>query len=136
MKIILIIGFTLFFISAKAQKFEWFSTTNWRLYDLKGRSIFKYSDSSLKQVRYVLLNNDSIILLIRNASLIPSGKEPVWMGAYVASCEQKGKVIKIEISQYGGFFYNEADQKYYELPENLKKDWLEYLSQYYMKFSH
>ena len=51
------------------------------------------------------------------------------MGYYVASCRlPNDTLIKVEISQYGGFFYAEKEKKYYQLTDGLKDSWLAYLT--------
>lgn len=50
------------------------------------------------------------------------------MGAYVTSCIVDHKMRKIDISSYGGFFYDETDKKYYGIQQQMQKEWLDYLA--------
>lgn len=75
------------------------------------------------------LRQDSMTFFLKTVTQIPEGKNPVWMGAYVATCQlENGTPIKIEISQYGGFFYVERERRYYELAEDVRDNWLSFLT--------
>jgi hypothetical protein len=61
---------------------------------------------------------------------IPAEKAPVWMGAYTATCILDNKKRKVDISVYAGFFYDELEKKYYQIPSDIQQDWLNYLSDF------
>ena len=70
-----------------------------------------------------------MLQFLKNVTKLPEGKNPVWMGAYVSSCQlADGSHIKIEISQYGSFFYLERDSRYYQLRDEVRDSWLPYLT--------
>ncbi|GGB01557.1 hypothetical protein GCM10011511_26090 [Puia dinghuensis] len=51
------------------------------------------------------------------------------MGAYLSSYEtEDGKEKKVEISDYGGFFYDEASELYYVIPRSISNEWMDYIS--------
>jgi hypothetical protein len=52
----------------------------------------------------------------------------MWMGAWVTSCLIDEKKHKIDISSYGGFFFDETDKKYYTVTAGDQRDWLNYLA--------
>jgi hypothetical protein len=135
MKLVLIIALSLLFFSGQAQEIKWSSTRDWKLYNLKGHGVFNYSVDTLINFKSYTLNQDSIIALIKNVTVISVEKQPIWMGAYVGSFEYEGQKVKIEISYYGGFFYSEKDRKYYELSKELAKEWSDYFSNCFKNFS-
>jgi len=69
------------------------------------------------------------MLFLKNLTQIPEGNNPVWMGAYVASCQlADGRFIKIELSQYGSFFYVENERRYYQLSDDVRDRWIPFLT--------
>jgi hypothetical protein len=120
----------LFFRESHSQGINWAESKNWRLYNILDNSAFGYPLDSLVNYSSRLLNKDSMQTFLSNVSIISIEKTPLWMGFYVASCELKnGTSRKIEISTYGGFFYDELEKKYYQLPLEIRKDWLDYLAE-------
>ncbi len=115
-----------------SQNIDWNRTYNWRLYKINSRLGFGYSLDTLHNFKSIMLNNDTVQNYLQSVSVIPLEKTPVWMGAYIASCQlSDGTVRKIEIGKYGGFFFDEIEKKYYELPLTIRKEWLNYLSDTY-----
>ena len=131
MKYLIIILFALLIKGSSAQRIDWGNSNNWKIYRLKGHGIFSYSIDTLSNFKYYPLNEDSMRKFMQNASAVPKDSTPVWMGAYVASCLLKGKLVKVEISNYGGFFYCEADRCIYQIPIVLKNEWQDYIAQCY-----
>lgn len=108
---------------------SWVNTKNWKLYYVHSRGGFAFSLDTLKNFQNVPLNQDSMGVFLKGVTEIPVDRTPVWMGYYVASCQlPDGLPIKIEISQYGRFFYEERTKRYFQLSENLQTDWLAYLT--------
>ena|SRR5450631_3664451 len=108
---------------------SWENTKDWKLYDINRPDQFNISVDSLVHFRHVLLNSDSMINFVKSVSIISDLRRPVWMGFYVISYTiENGAIEKIEAGQYGGYFYDEKTKKYYELPLEIRKDWLNYLS--------
>lgn len=74
------------------------------------------------------LSNQTMHAFMSNVTEWPKEKYSVWMGLYIATCEMEDKKFrKIIISNYGGFFYDQLTKRYYELPTELKTQWLEFL---------
>jgi len=121
----------IFYSSKLNAQVKWENTRYWRLYEIHGHGLFDYTVDTLKNFRYHELNQDSIQAFLKGARIISADSTPLWMGAYVVSCEHSGTKIKLEISQYGGFFYYEASRIYYELPKDKIKPWLRYFSECY-----
>src|ERR1700733_10657584 len=116
--------FAIILQSCKGQPIEWSKTKNWKIYQGEGQQVFKYSIDTLKSLKSQTLNQDSVQLFLQQATLIPLERTPVWMGSYVGSYESSnGKIYKVEISTYGGFFYDESTEKYYTIPRGLSAQW-------------
>lgn len=123
---------SLFLLSSEAfsQETDWQKATTWTLYDIKGKSIWKMSLDSLPMFPHKSLNGDSMQFFLAKTVTIPLQKAPVWMGAYPATCMLDHKKRKIDISTYGGFFYDELGKQFYQIPLSVQKDWLNYLSDF------
>jgi hypothetical protein len=108
---------------------KWSDTKDWRLYYIYSKGSFAYSVDTLKYFKYINLNQDSMQLFLHEVTEIPKERTPLWMGYYIASCRlSDGTLVKIEISQYGRFFYEEKERRYYQLKEDIGQDWLSYLT--------
>jgi len=93
-----------------SQEINWKETKNWRLYDIQDKRAFNYPIDSLSNFKSTPLNSDNMLPFLSNVSLIPIERTPLWMGFYVTTCQTKeDKIKKIEISIYGGFFYDEEE---------------------------
>jgi len=111
-----------------AQQSDWAQSSDWTLYSIHNRKIWNIPLDSLDQFPHKTLNNDSIFGFVKNASVLPPGTSPAWMGEYVATCTLHQKKRKIAISTYGGFFFDQTEGKYYQLPKDLQAGWLNYLA--------
>jgi len=112
-----------------AQKIEWNNTYNWKMYDVHDFDAFNYAVTQLDTLKVVLLNTDTMRYFLNSAEVWPEDKTSVWMGLYLASFQIPGAQIrKVEISVYGGFLYDELEHTYYQVKENMRRDWLAYLS--------
>ena len=117
----------------KASVNLWDSTNNWRIYAVYNKTAFGFSLDTLKNFKSEPLNDDSMSIFLSKARPLAI-TYPVWMGYYIASCRfPDGRLGKIVISMYGGFLLDQLNGKYYELPLDLRKDWLSYLSDSYQK---
>jgi hypothetical protein len=105
---------------------------NWKLYDITTGNLFRYPVDSLKKFHYIELNDDSIHKYIEDVSELPADDPPRWMGAHIATYEIEGITKKIEISQYGGFFYDEVSKKHYQIPDTRIDEWLAYVRRSFM----
>ena len=113
-----------------SQNLGWDKTVNWKLYDVHDQKAFLYSLDTLQYFKSIGLDKDKMQMFLQNVTIIQKDNEPVWMGFYVATCKlQDGTFVKIDISMYGGFFYDEKTKTYYQLPSNLKDDWFNYLTE-------
>jgi|SRR6185312_10027298 len=116
-------------MTGRAQNASWQQSSEWTLYNIKGAKFYKIKPDSLDTYYHRLLNDDSIRGFLSDAKPITSDKPPMWMGACVASCLINGKRHKIDISSYGGFFFDETERKYYTVAEGVRRDWLNYFAE-------
>lgn len=108
---------------------DWSKTTNWKLYYVRSHRGYALSLDTLKTIKAVMLNNDSVQAFLHSITEIPQDKQPVFMGYYVATCQlADGSTIKLELSQHGSFFREEKEQHYYQLAEAVQTGWQAYLT--------
>ena len=121
---------TLFVITkCFSQNISWKEAKNWKLYNIRSSSAFSYSLDTLKNFKSIHLDYDTMHTFLSDVVEWPKNKSSLWMGLYVATCELPGlEVRKIEISVYGGFFYDDLTKTYYQLPLSARNDWLNYIS--------
>lgn len=114
---------------------NWNQTKQWNIYALNNSSnVFTMPIDSIRTLRGVPLNDDTMHILLKSVKLLHVPSSPAWMGCYLTSCEdEKGKLIKIVISQYGGFFLNSNDGDYYQLDAASTRLWLDYIRRTYVK---
>lgn len=116
-------------IVATAQEINWKHTKNWKLYKLNSRAAFSYPADTLHHFESCSLNDDTIRGFLSTASAWPKEKKTVWIGLLIASYEtENNQLHKITISNYGGFFIDDATGKYYEVPERVREEWMNYLN--------
>lgn len=137
MKYIVLFIYILFANKCFSQNINWKDAKNWRLYDLRSGSAFNYSLDTLKKFRSIDLDPDTMHIFLSEVIEWPKSKTSLWMGLYVATCELPEREIrKIEISVYGGFFYDDLTKTYFQLPSSDRDDWLDYFSAMSGKLSH
>lgn len=124
-------------MSGIAQTIPWDSVSNWKLYNVHDFDAFNYSIESLDTLQAIPLDVDTMRSFLTDAVAWPHDKTSVWMGLYLASCQMpNGQKRKIEISVYGGFFYDELEHAYYQVKEGIRSDWLAYLSKKSLIMQH
>ncbi len=109
---------------------NWADTKEWKIYYIPSKEAFSYPLDTLKTFRSISLSQDSMEVFLTHATEIPVERTPVWMGYYVSTCRlPNGTYLKVEISQYGRFFYEERENRYYQLNEGVQDNWLSYLNE-------
>ena len=107
---------------------DWAKSRDWKLYDIHTDKAFAYSSDTLQNFKSIELPQDSMQTFLKGLTEISKDDSPVWMGFYVASCKlQDGVLRKIDISVYGGFFYDEKSKVIFKLQKIFSDDWLNYL---------
>jgi hypothetical protein len=115
--------------AVSGQASDWQKATNWIIYNVQGRDVSELPMDSLDQFSHHALNMDSMKTFLRSVTAIsPHGA--VWQGVYVTTCVLHNQKRRVDISTYGGFFYDESQQKYFEIPVNLRKEWFDYLGNF------
>jgi hypothetical protein len=107
---------------------NWQQTSHWRLYKINDAVQFSISADSLNLFKNYQLRSDSMAIFLHGIEPLPTNVSPVWMGGAVATCLYDGKIRKILISSYGGFFYDQASNTFFQLPLQKKEDWLDYIN--------
>jgi len=107
---------------------NWQQTSHWRLYKIKGSVQFSISADSLFLFKNYQLRSDSMSYFLHSTDPFPADARPTWMGGVVATCLYDGKIRKILISSYGGFFYDQTSGTFFQLPAQMKDDWLQYIN--------
>ena len=128
MKSLLLVIFIFKITAAHSQVVEWNSCRDWKLYKISTGKALGFSADSLYKLAFIQIDGDSISQYLKQAELLPPDKNYIWMGSYSVSYIQNAKLYKVDISTHGGFFYDEASKKYYQLPLYIRKDWLDWLS--------
>jgi hypothetical protein len=116
--------------SVFGQTTNWSNAYNWKLYSTSPRNLDTLPKDSLSKYPFSELNKDTIDQFLRAATPIPieRTKGAVWMGVYWVSYQIGSSLCILKVSKYGGFFVDENDGLYYELPVEERQQWLEYFS--------
>jgi hypothetical protein len=130
--LLLAIGYLLLSPPAKAQN-KWLETKDWRVYKIRGHRIFAYSPDTLKNFKSYRLQEDSMKFFLKNVHELSTQSPIAWMGGYVVSYVVNNELRKAEVSAYGGFFYDDKTGKTFELPEDLRDDWLSFFRTTYLQ---
>ena len=110
------------------QSINWQKTSHWKLYNIRDDNACGYSFDTLSQFKSTDMDSSKMQVFLRNVKVLSTPKYAMWMGLYVTTCQlEDGTIRKIDISKYGGFFYDEKKKSYYELPSELSDEWLKYM---------
>jgi len=109
----------------------WKEGANWRLYKIQGPVIFSAPIDTLPHIKSRQLSTDSMRDFLYPLDTLPSGIQPSWMGGFLITCVISGQTRKIQVSVYGGFFYDQTSKRYFQLPAYKKTDWISYVSRCY-----
>jgi hypothetical protein len=114
---------------------HWEKTSEWTLYGYQGSRMFKIPLDSLNSFDTLKLNQDTVSSYLKNASVLDSNDQGVWMGGYLTTCRLDGELRKIDFSNYGNFFYDENSKTYYQLSPSKSEDWNSYLQNCLLKLA-
>jgi len=107
----------------------WKETKDWKIYNVSSRTMNKIGFDSLSKLKYYRLNPDTVKAFLRSVNDIPKDSTPLaWMGGALATCTYQGKIRKIQISSYGGWFFDQETKSYFEIPQEQAGDWYSYIS--------
>jgi hypothetical protein len=108
---------------------DWSKTSRWKIYKVPEPIMFRIPIDSLTQTKSQTLREDSILMYIGTSTILPDSIKPIWMGGWVATYELSGQEHKIEISSYGAFFYDQSSNRFYQIPMEIKEDWMTFIHQ-------
>jgi hypothetical protein len=107
---------------------NWKETSDWKIYNPGRLNIFTLPIDSLAFLRSRSLQGDSVRQLLDSVKSLPRAIRPAWMGGFLITYVFHGEVRKLEISSYGGFFYDQGSKTYFQLPAEKKDRWFTYLN--------
>jgi hypothetical protein len=108
--------------------------SDWTLYKYQGHKLFEISIDSLKSLGSLKMNQDSMSEFVNSATILHTKAPLIWMGGFIATCNLNGTLRKIDLSIYGGYFYDEKSSTYYQLPIEKIDAWLAFIQNSYMAF--
>ena len=118
-----------------SQSVDWQKASHWKLYQMRGKNGLRYSVDTLSNFKYINLNEDTIHYLLKDVQLWPLQEYSLWMGQFEVSCEDNtGITRKLEISKYGGFFFDDTSKRYYQVKEESRNNWNNYFQNQSAKF--
>jgi hypothetical protein len=136
MKIVILILLILHLQLGFGQSVNWSQTKDWVIYDIHDDNAFNYSLDTLHHFKSNLLGDSIIHRYLKDGVAWPIDKSSLWMGLYVTTCQfEDGTIHKIDISVYGGFFFEEQSKSYYEVSSESRKQWLHYFHDCLAKLS-
>ena len=127
MKTILLLLLIFVALTSTAQ-IDWKRTSDWKIYKIPESIIFKVRIDSLNRLGSRPLRRDSVTSFLEMSTILADSIKPVWMGGWVVTYEYKGHAHKIQISAYGSFFYDQSSAKYYQIPVELREEWMSYIN--------
>jgi hypothetical protein len=118
------------------QQLDWSSSKNWKVYDIHDGNAFSYSIDTLKHFKSFPLNDLTMSSFLKKSTLWSKDSSSVWMGLYVTTCEmENGSLRKVDISVFGGFFYDEYYKEYHSVAAEDTGVWQRYLLECMIKLS-
>jgi hypothetical protein len=112
---------------------HWDQSSNWTLYQYDGHRVFAITADSLKSLESSPMNQDSMAYFVKSATVLNTKAPLAWMGGYITTCTVNGGLRKVEISNYGGYFYDEKSSTYYQIPTGKIDAWLAFIQDSYLK---
>jgi hypothetical protein len=134
MKTLIVISLLLSATVASCQ-LHWEKATDWVIYRYQGHQLFKIPLDSLNHFDTLELNHDSMTAFLTSVQVLHPETPIAWMGGYIATCKLNGSVRKVELSNYGGFFYDEKTKTYYKIASERSEDWVSFLEQCYLNLT-
>jgi hypothetical protein len=107
---------------------NWKITSDWKIYSVADRLIFKVPVDSLLNIKHRQLDNDSIQHYLAVATRMKDSVQPIWMGGFLLSYQYEGQAYEIQLSVYGGFFFDHRLNYYYEVPKSISIHLLTYIN--------
>jgi hypothetical protein len=131
MKPLLVASLFMSTLSASCQV-HWSQSSDWALYQYEGDHLLTFPIDSLRLCKSYSINRDSMAYFINSAVPLNSKAPLAWMGGYAATCKINGIIRKVDISSYGGYFYDEKTSAYYQMPIEKIDAWLAFVQNSYL----
>lgn len=131
MKILFISSLLISVLTSSCQV-HWNKTTDWKLYRYQGNELFSISLDSLNSLQNIPLAQNSMAIYLSQITIKHPKAATHWMGGYIATCQADGSLRKVVLSNYGGFFYDQSANTYYQLLSEKIDDWLSFLQSSYL----
>jgi hypothetical protein len=108
----------------------WLKGKQWKLYDVGPQEVYDLKADSLAKLASGELSTDTVISFLKDATIIPKDRSTgvVWMGSFWVSYLAGQRASLLRVSRYGGFFMDENDGGYYELPVWETPQWLAFFT--------
>lgn len=121
----------------QSQTIDWDKTENWRIYSIQSRKAINIPEDSLKNAHNMLLDKTEILHFLQSSPVLTIKDPPVWNGVYLFSYETgNGKRNKLYISANGSFFMDKNSGKYYEVVEDVRDSWREYINESFKRLNN
>ena len=111
---------------------QWSQSSDWTIYQIQVHDIFKVPIDSLNSLDTLQLNKDTVESYLSSLESIHPKASVAWMGGYIATCKIDGIRRKIELSNYGGFFYDENTTTFYRVSKDNIDSWVDFLQNSYL----
>ena len=111
---------------------QWNQSSEWTIYQSQAHDLFKVPIDSLNSLDTLRLNKDTVESYLSALEPIHPKAPVAWMGGYIATCKIEGVRRKIELSNYGGFFYDEKTNTFYQVSKSKIDSWVDYLQNSYL----
>jgi hypothetical protein len=119
--------FVILLFNNSQDQIRWENAKNWRLYKMPSYIGLRISLDSLPAFKSIPLDVERMKIFLKDLQEIKN-TNPVWTGLYVATCDLDNKKRKLLFSRYGGFFFDENSKSYYQIDENLRQEWINFLN--------
>jgi hypothetical protein len=106
----------------------WKESSVWDIYNIADRLILSVPVDSLSNCSHRNLDLDTMQNFMALATKFGDSVRPMWMGGFLLSYEYKGKMFEMQISSYGGFFFDQRLNHYYVVPKHVAERLLAYLN--------
>jgi hypothetical protein len=111
---------------------QWNQSSDWTIYQSQASDIFKVPNDSLNSLDTLGLNKDTVESYLSSLELFHPKAPVAWMGGYIATCKIDGVRRKIDLSNYGGFFYDEKTNAFYRVSKDRIDSWVDYVQSSYL----
>ena len=126
-KLLSFLALILICTAARTQPVDWQKTRHWMIYNYFNFKALSLPFDSIKGYKTVSLDDDYLRGMLAGADTMRGvTKNIMWMGLFTLSYQLDNETRKVEVSQYGGFFYDDKSKRYYQVDKEVQDEWLSY----------